>query len=98
MEWSPIWESIIVAQFRTKIRNLTIIQCYASTEMTDKDMKAEFHQQLSEKINTVRKRDKIIVMGDMNAKDGPNSEDLEHVMGRHVIGNMNEIGELFSEL
>jgi hypothetical protein len=37
-------------------------------------------------------------MVDMNAKIGPNSEGLEHVMGRHGIGNMNENGELFSEL
>jgi hypothetical protein len=37
-------------------------------------------------------------MGGMNAKIGPNNQDLEHVMGRHGIGNMNEYGELFSEL
>jgi len=36
-------------------------------------------------------------MGDMNAKIGSNNEGLEHVMGRHGIGNMNENGELFSE-
>jgi hypothetical protein len=29
---------------------------------------------------------------------GPNNEGLIHVMGRHGIGNMNENGELFSEL
>jgi len=34
----------------------------------------------------------------MNAKIGPNNEGLEHVMGRHGIGNMNENGELFSQL
>ena len=98
MEWSPISERIILARFKTKIRHLTIIHCYAPTEMTDKDMKEEFYQQLSETIATVRKRDAITVMGDMNATVGPNNEGLEHVMGRHGIGNMNENGELFSEL
>ena len=34
----------------------------------------------------------------MNAKIGPNNKGMEHVMGRHGIGNMNENGELFSEL
>jgi len=34
----------------------------------------------------------------MNANIGPNNEGLEYVMGRHGIGNMNENGELFSEL
>jgi exonuclease III len=46
-------------------------------------MKEGFYQQLRETISTVRKRDAIIVMGAMNAKIGPNNEDLEHVIGRH---------------
>jgi len=29
-------------------------------------------------------------MGDMTAKIGSNNDGLEHVMGRHGIGNMNE--------
>jgi exonuclease III len=33
MEWSPISERIISARVKTKIRNLTIIQCYAPTEV-----------------------------------------------------------------
>jgi len=97
MEWSPVSERIILACFKTKIHNLTIIQWYAPTE-TDKDMKENFYQQLHETITAVLKRDGIIVMKDMNAKIGSNNEGLEHVMGRHGIGNMNENGELFSEL
>jgi len=98
MEWSPISEWIILVRFKTKICNLTIIQCYAPTELTEMEKKEEFYQQLSEAITTVKKRDVIIVMGDMNAKIGTNNECLEYVMGRHGIGNMNENGELFSEL
>ena len=98
MEWSQISDRIILARFKTEIRSLTIIQCYAATEMTEKDKKEEFYQQLSEAITTVKKRNVIIVMGDMNDKIGPNDEGLQHVMGRHGIGNMNENGELFSEL
>jgi hypothetical protein len=65
---------------------------------TVKGMKEEFCQLLNEIITTVRKRDAIIVMGDINAKIGPNNEGLEYVMGRHGIGNMNESGELFCVL
>jgi exonuclease III len=98
MEWSPISERIIIAHFKTKIHNLMIIQCYAPTELTEKDKKEEFYQQLRGTITTVKKRDVIIVMGDMNAKVGSNNEGLEHVTGRHGIGNMNENGGMFSEL
>jgi len=87
-----------ISTFKTKICSLIIIQCYAPTEMTDKDMKEKFHQQLHETIIAIQKRDVIIVMGDMNAKIGSNNEGLERVMGRHGIENMNENGELFSEL
>jgi exonuclease III len=89
MEWSPISERIILAHFKTKIHNLTIIQCYAPTKMTEKDKKEEFYQQLGETITTVKKSDVIIVMGDMNAKIGPNNEGLEHVMGRYGMLNTN---------
>jgi len=51
--------------------------------MTYKNMKEELYQKLSETIITVRTRDAIIVMGDINAKIGPNNEDLEHVKGIH---------------
>jgi len=98
MEWSPISEWIILARFKTKISNLTIIQYYAPTETTDKDMKEKFYQRLLETTTAVQKRDAIIVMGDMNAKFGSNNEGVEHVMGRYGIGNMNENGKLFSEL
>jgi hypothetical protein len=66
--------------------------------MTENDKKEEFYQKLSETIATAIKRDIIIVMENMNAKVGANNEGLEQVMGRHVIGNMNENDELFSEL
>jgi len=66
--------------------------------MTNKYIKEEFYQQLSETITTLRKRNAIIVMGEINAKFGPNNEGLEHAMGRHEIGNMNVNGKLFSEL
>ena len=98
MEWSSVSERITLARFKTKIRSLTIIQFYAPTETTDKDMKEKFYQQLHETITAVQKRDVIIVMGDMNAKIGSNNECLQHVMGRHGIGSMNKNGQLFSEL
>jgi hypothetical protein len=56
MEWSPISERITLARFKTKFRHPTIIQCCAPTEMTEKDKKEEFYQQLSEAITTVKKK------------------------------------------
>jgi exonuclease III len=88
MEWSPISERIMLAHFKTKIRSLTIIQCYAPTEVTEKDKKEEFYQQLSETITTFKKRNVIIVMQDMSAKIGSKNKGMEHVVGGHGIGNV----------
>ena len=63
MEWSPILERIILAHFKTKIRNLIIIQCYAPTETTDMDKTEKFYQHLHETITAVQKRHVIVVMG-----------------------------------
>jgi len=43
VECSPISERMILARFKTKICSLKIIQCYAPTEMTEKDKKEEFY-------------------------------------------------------
>jgi exonuclease III len=88
MKWLPISERIVLVRFKTKIRNLTVIQCYGPTEMTEKEKEEEFYQQLSETIATATKRDVIIVVGNMNAKVGSNNEGLEHVMGRHGMKMM----------
>ena len=37
----------------------------------------------------------IIIVGDLNAKVGQDNEGLEHVMGRHGLGERNENGQLF---
>jgi endonuclease/exonuclease/phosphatase family metal-dependent hydrolase len=50
---------------------------------------------LNEIIKKVRKRDIMILMGNMNAKVGSNNEGVEQVMGMHGLDNMNENGEIF---
>jgi hypothetical protein len=39
MEWQPVSSRIIYACFRTKIRNISIIQCYAPTEQAESEIK-----------------------------------------------------------
>jgi hypothetical protein len=93
MEWKPISDRILTARFQAHIKNVTLIQCYAPTEATEKTKKEEYYQQPSDTVRKVRKRDIIMMMGCMNAKIGSDNEGLEHVMGE-----MNENGELFVNL
>jgi hypothetical protein len=44
MDWKPISERILTACFKTHIRNVTLIQCCAPTEVTEKTKKEEYYQ------------------------------------------------------
>ena len=71
-----------------------MIQRYAPTEVAEDAKKQEFYVQLSDTLKK-QKKDIIIVVGDLNAKVGQENEGLEHVMGRHGVGERNENGQLF---
>ena len=61
MEWIPVNSRIIVARFQSKIRNTTIIQCYAPTEDADENSKDEFYEQLQSTMAKTHRNDVKIV-------------------------------------
>ncbi|KAL1397256.1 hypothetical protein pipiens_002548 [Culex pipiens pipiens] len=97
LTWEPISERIIVARFRTRVRNLTFVQVYAPTDAADLQEKEGFYSQLSGTVDKIPKGDIRIFAGDFNAKIGSDNTDLERIMGRHGLGEMSENGELFTE-
>ena len=92
IEWRPVLSRIIVARFKTTIRNTMMIQCYAPTMVAEEDKRQEFYVQLNEVLRKQKKRDIIILGGDLNAKVGQENEWLEHIMGRRGLGERNENG------
>lgn len=94
LDWRPISSRIIIARFKGKIRNVSVVQCYAPTEEAEADKKAKFYSELQTTMQAINKRDIVIVMGDFNAKVGAENLGLEQVMGQHGLGVMNENGEL----
>jgi exonuclease III len=95
MQWQPLSARIIVACFKINIKNTVMIQCYAPSEVTEDVEKQEFYVQLSNTIKKQKKKDIIIVVGDLTAKVGQDNEGLEHVLGRHGLRERNENGQLF---
>jgi exonuclease III len=85
----------MTASFKTKIRNVTIIQCYAPTENAENERKEHFYYILNKTVTKIRKKNVTIIMGDLNAKIGSNNVGLEQVMGVQGVGEMNENGEMF---
>ena len=95
IEWHPVSARIIVARFKTTIKNIAMIQCYAPTAVAEDMERQEFYVQLNDTLKKQKKKDITIVGGDLNAKVGQDNEGLEHVMGRHGLGERNENGQLF---
>ena len=91
LNWQPLSDRIISARFSSKVRNITIIQCYAPTELAEDNEKDEFYSRLNVVYGSTPLRDIVIVMGDLNAKVGVGNSGVEYVVGRHGVGVRNDV-------
>lgn len=78
----------------TRDRHLTLISVYAPTMTSTDDDKAAFYTQLDRTIQAVPANDKLVVLGDFNARVGKDHRLWEGIIGRHGIGNCNANGQL----
>ena len=97
LQWKPVSPRIITARFNSKGRKITIIQCYAPTNVADEIEKEDFYEILQAAIDDMPKRDMKILMGDLNAKVGLDNSNRELIVGAHGVGIKNENGELFTD-
>ena len=97
LSWEPVSPRILSARFNSKGRKVTILQCYAPTNVADEEEKEDFYEQLQAVLDKAPRRDLKILMGDLNAKVGSDNTDRELIMGKHGTGTQNENGELFVE-
>ena len=98
MSYKYVSERIMSLRLRGQPNNLSVVQCYAPTEDANDDVKQAFYDQLNNTLAEVPKHDLKPLMGDFNAIVGSDNEDLEHVIGKHGVGVMNNNGELLVEL
>ena len=93
LSYRPVNDRIISARLQTMTGAVTIIQVYAPTTDATDDTIEEFYDQLQQEVNMTPRNDPIIVMVDLNAKVGSQSEDEREVIGRYGLGERNERGE-----
>ena len=93
IEWTPVSSRIITARFYSHFKNTTIIQVYAPKNESTDEEKDDFYDQLQATFDTWNRHDIVILMGDPNAKVGEDNRDMEGVMGKHGLRNINDNGE-----
>ena len=74
-------------------RHATLISAYAPTMTSALETKNAFYDLLDETLRLIPSSDKIILLGDFNARVGSDSEVYAGIVGRHGVGKVNENGK-----
>ena len=75
-------------------RYLTLVSAYAPTMTYTVEDKEAFYERLTEAVKTVPPSDRLLVLGDFNARVGSNHKAWEGVLGPHGVGKDNSNGQL----
>ena len=75
-------------------RHITLISAYAPTMSYTAEEKEAFYERLAEVVQSVPSSDKLLLLGDFNARVGSNHNVWEGVIGRHGVGLDNSNGRL----
>ena len=78
----------------SRIRYLTIISAYALTLTSPDDAKEQFYEQFDQDIRSTPLSDKLVILGDFNARVKRDYSNWEGVLGRHGVGKINDNGLL----
>ena len=78
----------------SRIRYLTIISAYAPTLTSPDDAKEQFYEQFDQVIRSTPTSNKLVILGDFNARVGGDYSSWEGVLGRHRVGKINNNGLL----
>ena len=78
-------------------RCATLLSVYAPTMQHTDESKEKFYSELRSAIESVPRQDKLIILGDFNARVGADWSAWEGVLGRHGVGKCNSNGQLLLE-
>ncbi|VDP71478.1 unnamed protein product, partial [Schistosoma mattheei] len=90
----------IKASFKTKKEGTTmnVIQCCTPTSDYNEDVKDHFDDRLQSIVEKCLTKNLTILMGDLNAKVEMDITGYEDIVGRHVLRERNDNGEIFVNL
>ena len=96
MSYNAVSSRIVTTRIKARPVNMSIIQIYAPTLDKDDEVHDEIYEQLQVTIESIKRSDYLIVMGDFNAIMG--NEKVPGVTGAHGTGIRNNSGQRLLEL
>ena len=80
-EWKCINERLVLVRLKIREEWVCFVQVYAPTENCSVEDKEEFFDTLQETVSGLQRRDKIIILGDFNARVGNKRGEWREVIG-----------------
>ena len=100
LETLPTGHSDRIISMRLPLRKeqfVTLFGIYAPTLQADPADKDKFYSDLRKLVRNTPANDKVVILGDFNARVGRDSEAWKGVLGKHGVGNCNDNGRLLLE-
>ncbi|XP_072025376.1 craniofacial development protein 2-like [Amphiura filiformis] len=91
--YNPVNERVMTLRLQGSPINISVMQVYAPTTDAPDSEIMEFHEMIQGTLDSIPKRDLLIVLGDWNAKIGKSSEESD-IVGKHGLGTRNERGDI----
>ena len=85
-------ERLMTMSFPLEGSILSIISAYAPTLAQSDETKDYFYGALSDALDKIPSTNKLLLMGDFNARVGSDNTSWENTIGRHGVGNVNSNG------
>ena len=82
----------------SKTNYITLVSCYAPTMTNPDEAKEEFYEELDRLLASINRSDKVLVLGDFNARVGTDFHTWPGVLGHHGTGRCNSNGLMLLSL
>ncbi|XP_035699628.1 craniofacial development protein 2-like [Branchiostoma floridae] len=79
-------------------KNVTIISVYAPTMTNPQETKDKFYEELDHLISSIPIAEKVIILGDLNARVGTDHQTWNGILGHHGVGKCNSNGVLLLKM
>lgn len=96
--WKPINDRLLSARLRMTIGHLSVLVCYAPTNIANDDDKDQFYSALDAALLDIPKSDFVVMLGDFNGTVGCDYASWPRALGRFGLGTQNENGTRLLEL